>query len=90
MENIYHTDIAYFLIGFFIIVTTRETSISLISLTPGAIYYLIMDDINSVTFTMYSIMFILSISFLFAKFFSNNFISRITTYPIFIVAAVII
>lgn len=83
-ENISNTLIAFWLIGFFILSSLRETTISVVALVPATIYYLFVKDIDPSIYFMYGTIFAMAISFKFAIFFSNNFIARSITYPIFI------
>ena len=88
-DNIYITSISFWLIGFFILSTLRETTISVISLVPSTIYYLFVRDINISIFLMYSLIFVMSISFKLALFFSDNFTARIVNYPLFFLVSIV-
>jgi len=90
LENIYVTNIPFYLVGFAVLAITKTPTMSIASLIPGIIYYFILKDINVVTFSSISIVFALLISITFALFFSNNFIARAITYPTFIGVSIIL
>lgn len=89
-RNMSNSLIAFYLIGFFILVAVKETTISVIAIIPATLYYLFTDEITTSTYFVYGTMFAMAISFNLAIFFSNNLIARNITYSIFLAASLII